>query len=253
MFSILLELKKQTMRILNILIVSLVVFTSCENATPKKAAPVADEKSETWVSLIDQNSMEGWHYYQADPNKKGWSIADGVLTFDSSKAEGEGDKSLLTDKQYKNFEIYFEWKVSEQSNSGFMWGVNEDEKYEFPYNTGPEIQLLDPEVYKGDEANQIHTAGALYDLQAPSSLVTKPAGEWNSYNITIDQDNNLGVVIHNGVEINRFPLRGEAWDAMVANSKFATWEGYGKYQKGHLCIQDHPGVISYRNMKIREF
>ena len=60
---------------------------------------MADEKSETWVSLIDQNSMKGWHYYQADPNKKGWSIADGVLTFDSSKAEGEGDKSLLTDKQ----------------------------------------------------------------------------------------------------------------------------------------------------------
>ena len=49
------------------------------------------------------------------------------------------------------------------------------------------------------------------------------------------------------------PYEGEAWDAMVANSKFATWEGYGKYQKGHLCIQDHPGVISYRNMKIREF
>jgi hypothetical protein len=227
--------------------------TACGNPTPKKETQAAATEAEEWVNLIDQNSLDGWHYFQDDASKKGWSIEEGVLTFDSSKAEGEGDKSLLTDGQYKNFEIYFEWKVSSQSNSGFMWGVNEEEQYEFPYETGPEIQLLDPEVYKGDEANQIHTAGALYDLQAPSSLVTKPAGEWNSYSITIDQDNNLGVVIHNDVEINRFPLRGEVWDAMVANSKFASWEGYGKYPTGHLCIQDHPGVISYRNMKIREF
>jgi len=230
------------------------LFVACENA-PKKTAESTETTTEAstneWQNLIQNDSFEGWHYYQNDDSKKGWSIADGVLTFNSELAEGKGDKSLLTDQEFENFEIMFEWKVSPGGNSGFMWGVNESELYEFPYETGPEIQVLDPEVYKGDEANQVHAAGALYDMIAPSQLVTKPAGEWNTYHITINQEANEGIVVHNDVEINRFPLYGPEWDAMVAKSKFADWEGFGKYRKGHLCIQDHPGIISYRNMKVR--
>ncbi len=88
--------------------------------------------------------MDGWHYYQDDGNKTGWDIKDGVLTFTSANASGNGDKSLVSDRDYTNFKIYLEWKVSPGSNSGFFWGVQEDEKYEFPYVTGPEIQILDP-------------------------------------------------------------------------------------------------------------
>jgi len=231
------------------------LFISCQNS-PKKpeAAPseTAEATTNEWQNLIQPNSFDGWHYYQNDASKKGWSIEDGVLTFNSEIAEGEGDKSLVTDQEFENFEIQFEWKVSPGANSGFMWGVNESEAYEYPFNTGPEIQILDPEVYKGDAANQVHIAGALYDMIAPSQMVTKPAGEWNSYHITINQEANEGIVVHNGVEINRFPLHGPEWDAMVANSKFANWEGFGKYRKGSLSIQDHPGIISYRNMKVRE-
>ena len=29
------------------------------------------------------------------------------------------------------------------SNSGFIWGVSEDKKYEHPHETGPEIQVID--------------------------------------------------------------------------------------------------------------
>jgi hypothetical protein len=54
------------------------------------------------------------------------------------------------------------------------------------------------------------------------------------------------------MEINRFPLHGSEWDTMVANSKFSTMEGFGKYTEGHLSLQDHPGIISFRNIKIRK-
>ena len=53
------------------------------------------------------------------------------------------------------------------------------------------------------------------------------------------------------MEINRFPLHGDKWDEMVANSKFKEWPGFGKFQEGHLCLQDHPGVISFKNIKVR--
>ena len=86
----------------------------CNNINNKK------DSDEKWVSLIKQNSLEGWHYYQDDGKKSGWEIDDGVLTFTSEKAFGEGDKSLVSDKEYTNFKIHLEWKVSPGSNSGFI-------------------------------------------------------------------------------------------------------------------------------------
>ena len=171
------------------------IFIACNNNEK--------ENKEEWVSLIQQDSMDGWHYYQDDGNKTGWDIDNGVLTFTSANASGNGDKSLVSDKEYTNFKIHLEWKVSPGSNSGFFWGVKEDEKYEFPYVTGPEIQILDP----ANPDPPLIQAGALYGMVAPSEFVTNPAGEWNSYDITIDHRINKGVVVHNGTKIVEFPFK----------------------------------------------
>ena len=86
----------------------------------------------------------------ADLNKErfnNWS-----LPFNKDNAKGEGNKSLLTDDMYASFEIMFEWKLSPNSNSGFMWGVKEGDQYEEPYVTGPEIQIMDNEYPDGVKA-----------------------------------------------------------------------------------------------------
>ena len=208
-----------------------------------------------WVSLIQQNTMDGWHYFQDDGKKTGWDIKDGVLTFTSDNASGKGDKSLVSDKEYTSFKIHLEWKVSSMSNSGFFWGVKEDMKYEYPFVTGPEIQILDPEMPDGP----LTQAGALYGMIAPSEWVTNPAEKWNTYDITIDHNKNIGIVVHNGTEIVKFPLSGKEWDAMVEPTKFNAcdqepWQNcdFGKFKTGKISIQDHPGVISFRNIKILE-
>ena len=36
-----------------------------------------------------------------------------------------------------------EWNVSSGGNSGIFWAIQEDSKYAEPYQTGPEIQILD--------------------------------------------------------------------------------------------------------------
>ncbi len=232
---------------------------ACESVNNKKETnKIENQDSEdngNWVSLIQKNSLDGWHYYQDDGNKSGWDIKDGVLTFTSENAKGQGDKSLVSDKEYTNFKIHLEWKVSPGSNSGFFWGVKEDMKYEFPYVTGPEIQILDPEVPDGP----LIQAGALYGMIAPSKFVTKPAGQWNSYDITIDHRSNKGEVVHNGHKIVEFPLSGDEWDKMVAPTKFNNcdeepWQNcdFGKFKTGKISIQDHPGVISFKNIKILE-
>jgi hypothetical protein len=241
-------------------LIALILIFSCNNLEKKNNDKtqnhiVESTENSEWVELIQPNSLDGWHYYQDDGNKTGWDIKDGVLTFTSANASGNGDKSLVSDKDYTNFKIYLEWKVSPGSNSGFFWGVQEDEKYEFPYVTGPEIQILDPKI----PDPPLIQAGALYGMVAPSESVTNPAGEWNSYEITIDHNVNRGVVIHNGTKIVDFPLSGDEWDAMVAPTKFNNcdekpWHNcdFGKFKTGKISIQDHPGVISFRNIKIQE-
>lgn len=229
-------------------------FWSCQN-TPKKnsitTAP-SEEVSNDWENLIVPGTFEGWHIFQNDGTKKGWTVEGDVFTFDSGKAEGNGDKSLLSDKQYTNFEIQFDWRVSPGANSGFMWGVQEDSNYSYPFQTGPEIQVLDPMVDKGNPDEIKHSAGSLYDIYAPTVDVTKPAGEWNTFHITINHNDNEAVVVQNGVEINRFELHGPKWETDVENSKFKGWEGFGKYPTGAICLQDHPGIISFKNIKIKE-
>jgi hypothetical protein len=85
--------------------------------------------------------------------------------------------------------------------------------------------------------------------------VCKPAGEWNHILLTIDHNKNEGSVELNGTKIVEFPLKGEAWDTMVANSKFkdrCAFRNFGKYETGKIGLQDHGDLVSFRNIKIRK-
>ena len=145
------------------------------------------------------------------------------------------------------------WKISEGGNSGIFWGVFEDPKFSEAYLTGPEIQVLDNERHPDANVNgKLHQAGALYDMIEPGQDVVNPAGEWNLCIITIDHNKNIGTVEMNGTKIVEFAAHGKEWDNMVAKSKFADWEGFGKYQTGKIGLQDHGDVVSYRNIKIKE-
>ncbi|MEL6484509.1 MAG: DUF1080 domain-containing protein, partial [Bacteroidota bacterium] len=125
--------------------------------------------------------------------------------------------------------------------------------YPEPYYTGPEIQVLDNVSHPDAKNGTSHQAGALYDMVSPSKDVVKPVGEWNHYVITIDHESNKGSVVLNDTEIVTFPVNGEGWDAMVADSKFADWEAFGKSRTGKIALQDHGETIeiAYKNIKIK--
>ena len=239
--------------IYRLIILLSIVFVSCKQISQERSKETAKEPESSWEILSQDDSFKGWHIYQNEGGEKsGWIVEDGVYTFNHKEAKGDGNRSLTTDETYTSFEIKFEWKISKNSNSGFIWGVSEDKKYEHPHETGPEIQVIDADIYGDDPNNQKHTVGALYAMSPPKSIASKKAGEWNQYHITVNYETNQGKVILNGTEINNFPLSGDKWDAMVKNSKFNEMSGFGKYKKGHISFQDHePGTVSYRNIKIR--
>lgn len=232
------------------------VFIGCKDKKEEKTmeadlevVQVSETPDNEWKVLFDGTSFSGWKGYLKDSVPSSWKIEEGAMVFYPEEGEGA---NLVSTSEYTDFVLSLEWKISEGGNSGIFWGVVEDPNLEEPYETGPEIQVLDNEKHPDAKAGTTHQAGALYDMVAPSEDVTKPVGEWNLCEITINHKKNLGKVVLNGVEIVSFPTNDEAWDAMVGDSKFADWKEFGKYKTGKIGLQDHGNMVSFRNIKIKE-
>ena len=82
------------------------------------------EKAAGWQLLFDGKTMHGWPTYQNKPQTS-WYVSNGVLgcKYDTSHTYQHAD--LITDKQYKNFELALDWKIEPHANSGIVYMVNE--------------------------------------------------------------------------------------------------------------------------------
>ena len=238
-------------------IFTFVLFTSSSPHVSEVVSKSDKENNKEWESLFDGKTLKGWHRYNRRGIKPVWTAKKGVLTFDPNlRPKGDYIHDIVTDKIFKSFQLSIEWNISQGGNSGIFWGVQEGEGNNKPYSTGPEIQILDNEHHPDALANpKFHQAGALYDLVQPSKDVCKPAGQWNHILLTVDHNKNEGSIELNGTKIVEFPLRGEKWDAMVANSKFnddCDFEKFGKFRTGKIGLQDNNDMVSFRNIKIRK-
>jgi len=207
----------------------------------------ATEKKEGWVLLFDGKSTTGWRTYNTKAAGPAWKVEDGSLTLNSEAKDGRGD--LMTDKTYENYEFTLEWKISACGNSGVIFNVQEDPKYKATYMTGPEMQVLDNTCHPDAKIIK-HRAGDLYDLISVSKENVKPAGEWNVAKIVSDHGSMQFWL--NGEKTVTFTMHDEAWQKLVAGSKFKSMPDFGKAAGGHIALQDHGNQVWYRNIKIRE-
>lgn len=240
---------------------SVLTLTACNNTRKGDKDPQVVATDETamqentddeWEELFNGENLEGWKAYNNDSISSQWQVEDGAIAFTPAEGESSGSENLITEEEYGDFKMTFEWKISEGGNSGVMWTVQEDEQYSEPYYTGPEIQILDNERHPDAKNGTDRTAGALYDLISPSEDATNPVGEWNEETIYINHEENLGWVELNGTKVVEFPLHGEEWDQLVQDSKFSEWEGFGANRSGHIALQDHGDKVWFRNIKIKE-
>ncbi len=245
-----------------VILICILVLTGCKDKTEKTteektgmSEKMGGDQSEQkeWTILFDGTSFNGWKGYLKDSVPDVWKLEDGAMVLYPPKNRPKGESyNLVTVKDYTNFVLSLDWKISEAGNSGILWGIKEDEKYGQPYETGPEIQVLDNEKHPDAKNGTTHQTGSLYDMVAPSEDVTKPVGEWNNTVITVDYNAKQGNVVMNGEEIVTFPVGNEMWDVMVSKSKFADWEGFGKFTSGKIGLQDHGDKVAYKNIKIKE-
>lgn len=213
-----------------------------------------EEQDQNWQLLFDGKSAAGWHKYGGQPAGAAWKVdAEGNLYLDASQKEngkvvGGGD--IVTDEEYDNFHLKLEWKVDTAANSGIIIYVHEDStKYRYPWETGPEMQVLDNERHPDAKITK-HRAGDLYDMISCSRETVKPAGEWNQAEI-ISNNGNLEFYL-NGEKVVSTTMWDDSWKELVANSKFKGMKDFGIYKKGRIGLQDHGDLVWFRNIKVRK-
>ena len=202
----------------------------------------AEEQEAGW-RLLSDGTLDAWRGYRREDVPAGWSAAGNTIAF----TPGVGSGSIITRDLFTDFELVFEWRVGERGNSGVFYKVTEAERA--PYWTGPEYQVLDNAGHP-DGRQPETSAGSNYALHAPTEDVTRPVGDWNEGRIVV-----RGARVEhwmNGVRVVEYELWTDDWRALVAETKFSEWPGYGMAEEGRVGLQDHGDPVWYRNVRIRE-
>ncbi|HVS98264.1 MAG TPA: DUF1080 domain-containing protein [Puia sp.] len=206
-----------------------------------------EEKKEGWVLLFDGHSMTGWHLYHNDRRTPTWSVQNGELVCGPDRRLDHMD--LVTDREYANFDLRFDWKINKEGNSGVFIDVLERPDIPATYASGPEYQLL--EVTHADNKNPLQQTGCIFNLtrQLHPGRPTV-AGEWNESRIR-QKDGKVEFYL-NGVLTTQADLRSSAWSDSIGKSHFSNYPEFGKRASGHIALQDWFKTISFKNMRIRE-
>jgi len=227
-------------------------------ATPAPAAEASlngltdAEKNDGWVLLFDGSTKKGWHVYNNKSDGSAWVVSDGTLHLEPKEKKdfqtaGGGD--IVTDSVFENFDLKLEWKIDTAGNSGIMFNVQEAPKYEYPFHTGPEVQVLDNQRHEDAKIIK-HRAGDLYDLITSKPETVKPALEWNQ--VEIVSDKGALSILQNGTKVVSTTMWDDNWRKMIAGSKFKEWKDFGTFKKGRIDLQDHGCKVWFRNIKIKK-
>ncbi|MEM9545556.1 MAG: family 16 glycoside hydrolase [Bacteroidota bacterium] len=214
--------------------------------------PVEEEQG--WKLLFDGKNISEFRNFKKQTIGSAWVVDDESIHLNAKRKPDGGWQAvdggdIITDKAYENFDFKLEWKISNCGNSGIIFNVVEEEKYDHVWETGPEMQVLDNTCHP-DTRFVTHRAGDLYDMIETKYITVNPAGEWNKIRI-ISKDGNVQF-FQNGYEVVNFQMHNDKWLEMIKNSKFVEMPGFGLAKKGHIALQDHGDKVWFRNIKVRE-
>lgn len=205
---------------------SVVRFFACVSAFVAAGLSAVTAAEPSFEILFDGSSLDGWRH------KGNWKIEDGVVT-----RTGKGGSLVYSKKKIPDdFELRFEWKVAEGSNSGVYYRPGQ---YEY--------QILDNSKH-ADGRNARTSAASLYFCLQPAEDATRPVGEWNSARIVCK-----GTVIQhwlNEKKVIDFDYTDEKWASHVERLRLRG--GNLNARGANLSLQDHGDPVWYRNIKLRE-
>jgi hypothetical protein len=230
----------------------------------------SQEKKDGWVLLFDGQTFRNW-----GPPGDSWAIEDGTLT---TRLKPKVEQDLLSAKSYGDFELQFDWKVSEGANTGLKYRLQRtvyldpaakgpfeakvQQEIEHPsgargqeYTVAFEMQLIDDLRHPDAKKDENHVTGALYSMLAPVKKPAHLAGEWNTSRLVVK-----GTHFEHWIN-GELALSGSLDDpAGLANLKKRWAQGPAVYEmlahaklSGQIMLQHHGDKVWFRNLKIREF
>jgi len=169
------------------------------------------------IDLFNGKDVSGW--LCQDPRRPmGWFVKDGILM-----NEGKEANNIYTRQKFNDFNLQVEFNVDPQSNSGvYLRG-----RYE--------IQVLDGFGRPLD----VHSQGALYGFIVPAVNADKPAGEWQTYEITLIA-NHVTVILNGKKIIDNGEVPGITGGALDANEK----------GPGPILLQGDHGRVQFRKVHL---
>ena len=162
---------------------------------------------------------------QAEADKKlalNWSVKDECIIF-----SGEGD-NLCSVKEYGNFELLVDWKISKGGDSGIY------------LRGSPQVQIWD--IQRTDSGVEIGSGG-LYNneknISNPLKVADNPAGEWNSFRILMIGEK-VSVWLNGELVVDDVTMENY-WDRSIPI-----------FPKGPVELQAHGTDLAFRDIYIRE-
>lgn len=194
--------------------------------------PTAAPTDPGWINLLSEENSPKWK--NITDSEDIFSIKDSMLHI-FGKSMGKLRYAGFTGETFSDFKLHLEFRVAPRANSGVFLRVKEND----PVRRGFEVQILDDH----GRPSSITGSGAIYDVVTPMFNMARPAGEWNSYDITV-QGKQI-IVIMNG------------WKVVDTDfSKMTT--PLGKFSipfnelpmEGMIALQDHGGEVWFRNIYV---
>ena len=198
--------------------------------TGRRSPVMADKDDGTWregkpIQLFNRKDLSGWEPKHApevytpppptDPAEWGWSAQDGLLS-----TRGRGT-SLGTQAKFWNFVLHLEFRVGPRGNSG----VGLRGRYE--------VQIMDD----AGRAGTGHSTGSVVSHVPAPVNASKPAGEWQTYDIRL-VGRQVSVVLNGTKLCDKADIAGLTAMAIDANED----------EPGPLVLQGDHGAVDFRNI-----
>lgn len=247
----------------------------------------SEEKKAGFRLLFDGKTFANWQ----DPSKKNqpgdaWEIVDGTL---KTRLKPRIEEDLLTEREYGDYELRFDWKVSPKGNTGLKYRLQravfvDNTKQQrgpggfeamlgreitnpqsdraklapgatgFQYTVGFEFQLIDDSGHRDALSGPDRRTGALYSMIPAREGFAKKPGEWNESRLVMKGDRFEHWL--NGEKVNEGSLR----DPRVVAGVQKRWKDVPAVReallnprpRGYIGLQHHGDEVWFRNIRIRE-
>ena len=212
------------------------------------ALPLAQEAG--FTPLFNGKDLAGWVYGlrangAENKNGKGYQVESGVLF--TTKEDGG---NLFTEKEYSDFVLRFEFKLTENANNGI--GIRAPLQGDAAY-TAIEIQVLDDSGSQYTKLQPAQYHGSVYQMFPAKRGFQKPVGEWNSEEITV-RGRQITVKLNDTtiVDANLDDVKDEA--VLAKHRDMSKPEGSRGIAntKGHIGLLGHGTRVEFRNIRIKE-